>query len=167
MFPIAAVLLAAATGCSVPPSETTLQETLAYDEFDGRSGAYGWRTLNEAGCTDAALALLAAYAAANQGRLTLEQRLELAFHSGQALAFAGRDREAIPYFEQAGSADSTPEWQAYVAATLAFLKHDARALAEARKSYAEIAPGSMRLGVIDGFIACPDLPYAKAAHCGM
>jgi hypothetical protein len=167
MYPIAAVLLAVATGCSVPPSETALQATLAYEDFDGRNGPYGWRTLSAGGCADAAAALLAAYAAANQGRLTLEQRLELAFHSGQALAFAGRDREAIPYFEQASSADATPEWQVYVAATLAFLKHDARALAEARERYAAIAPGSMRLGIIDGFIACPDLPYAKAAHCGM
>ena len=167
MIEIASVVLAVATACSVSQSETALQEELTYQEFDSREGPYGWRFLNGAGCSDAALELLAAYAAANRGRLTLEQRQEMAFHSGQVLAFAGRDSEAIPYFEQAASADATPESQAYVAATLAFLKHDAAALGEARRRYVAVAPDSMRLKVIDGFIACADKPYAEAAHFGM
>ena len=123
--------------------------------------------LLEVGCTDAALSLLAAYASANVTRLTAEQRLELAFHSGQALAFSGREAEAIPHFELAISADSTPEWRAYVAATLAFLRHDAAALAAARQTYATIAPDSMRLAIIDGLIACPHESYSKAVHCAM
>jgi hypothetical protein len=167
VFAIAAVLLAVAAECSVPQAETALQEALTYEEFDSRSGPYGWRSLSAARCADAAIMLLAAYAAANQSRLTLEQQLELAFHAGQVLAFAGREREAIPHFEQAASADSTLEWQFYVAATLAFLKHDAVALAEARGRYAAVAPGSMRLRIIDGLMACPDMPYAQAAHCRM
>lgn len=167
MIDIAVALLAAAGSCAVPQAEVALQASLAYQAFDSRSGSYGWRSLLEVGCTDAALSLLAAYTAANGTRLTVEQRLELAFHSGQTLAFSGRESEAIPHFERALSVDTTPEWKTYVAATLAFLRHDASALAGAREAYATIAPDSMRLAIIDGFIACPHESYSRAVHCAM
>lgn len=167
MIALAAALLAAAASCNVPQDEVELQGALAYEMFDSRDGPYGWRPLNAAGCTDAALRLLAAYATMNDARLSLEQRLELRFHSGQVLAFSGREGEAIPYFVQANSPRATAEWQAYVAATVAFLKHDAPALAAAREAYATIAPGSMRLRIVDGFVACPHESYSKAVHCKM
>ena len=59
------------------------------------------------------------------------------------------------------------EWRVYVAATLAFLRRDAAALAAARSAYAAAAGDSMRLRIIDGFIACPDASYRVAAHCRM
>jgi hypothetical protein len=167
MIGIAAALLAAASSCTVPQAEVTLQTSLAYQDFDSHSGSHGWRSLLEVGCTDAALSLLATYAAANDARLTDEQRLELAFHSGQTLAFAGRETEAISHFERAMSVDTTPEWKTYVVATLAFLRHDASALAEARETYATIAPDSMRLTIIDGFLVCPNDSYSRAVHCAM
>ena len=71
------------------------------------------------------------------------------------------------YFERATNAAASPEWRAYVAATLAFLQHDASALAASRAVYAAGAPGSKRLSIIDGFIACPHEPYARAVHCKM
>ena len=164
---LAAALVAVAASCTVPQAEAALQQSLVYDAFDSRSGPFGWRFLNESKCTDAALALLVAYAAANESRLTREQRLELAFHSGQVLAFAGRESEALPYFERATNAEATPEWHTYVAATTAFLKHDLPGLAAARDAYATLAPGSMRLRIVDGFVACPNKPYSAAAHCRM
>jgi len=167
MIDIAAALLAAASSCAVPPAEVVLQTSLAYQAFDSRGGSYGWRSLLEIGCTDAALSLLAAYAAADDTRLTVEQQLELAFHSGQILALSGRETEAIPHFERAISVETTSEWTSYVAATLAFLRHDSSALAGAREAYATIAPDSMRLAIIDGFIACPHESYSKAVHCAM
>lgn len=162
-----AALLATATSCAVPQAEVSMQTSLAYEAFDSRGGSYGWRSLVESACTDAALSLLAEYVTANEARLNDEQRLELAFHSGQALAFAGREAEAIPYFERATSVETTPEWKTYVAATLAFLRHDTLALASARKAYATIAPTSMRLAIIDGFVACPHDSYSKAVYCKM
>lgn len=167
MNDIAAALLAAATSCVVPQADVSLQASLDYAAFESRGEPYGWRYLIQVGCTDAALSLLAAYATANEARLTVEQRLELAFHSGQALAFAGRDAESIPHFERAISEQISSEWAAYVVATLAFLRRDAPALAAAREAYATIAPTSMRLTIIDGFIACPHEPYSKAVHCAM
>ena len=89
----------------------------------------------------------------------------MSFHSGQALALAGREADSIPYFEQALAIEVSAEWRAYVEATLAFLRHDSQALEQARDRYRSIAPGSMRLGFIGGMLACPDEPYARAVHC--
>ncbi len=151
---------AAAQQCPLTVDPAQLQ--LGYDNFD----AAGWRGLLADGCVDADVALLEAYRSANAARLTVDQSLELAFHLGQALAFAGRDQESIRYFEQARGGGE--EWAAYVEATLAFLKHDVVGLAAQRARY-ERAPGAsqMRLLVIDGFILCADGPYAQAAMCAM
>ena len=164
---IAALLVAASTSCIVPRTDTEAQIALDYRSFDALGGAYGWRVLNGSGCTDAAVSLLAAYGAANASRMTADERRELAFHAGQALAFAGRDAEAIAQLERSADADAAPEWRLYVAATLAFLRRDAAALATARAAYEKVAAGSMRLRIIDGLIACPDAPYMQAAHCRM
>lgn len=151
---------AAAQQCPLAVDQAQLQ--LGYDNFD----AAGWRGLLTDGCVDAAVALLEAYRSANSSRLNADQSLELAFHLGQTLAFAGRDQESVRYFEQARGGGE--EWAAYVEATLAFLKHDVVGLAAQRARY-ERAPGSsqMRLLVIDGFILCADRAYAQAAMCAM
>jgi tetratricopeptide (TPR) repeat protein len=162
---VVALLVATASACTVPPSEEGAQQALPYAAFDGREGPFGWRALVAAGCTDSAISLLAAYSEANRDRLAPAQRRELAFHMGQALAMAGREQEAIAPFEQALDSEAPPEWATYVKATLAFLRRDGAALQEARRSYAEVAPGSVRLRIIDGLVACPTEPYMKAAHC--
>jgi hypothetical protein len=138
---------------------------LPYAAFDARGGDYGWRKLNGSGCADAAVSLLAEYASTHAQQLSGEQQREIAFHSGQVLAMAGRDKEAIARFEQAHGAGEPPDWRAYVDATLAFLRHDTAGLATARERYAAGAPGSMRLRFIDGFIACSNEPYSRAVHC--
>ena len=162
-----ALLVAAAAACTIPSSEEAAQTALPYGEFDGRDGPFGWRALAAAGCVDSAVSLLARYAEANRSRLASAQRREIAFHIGQALAMAGREQEAIAALEQALDAEAPAEWATYVQATLAFLRRDLPALQAARGSYAALAPGSMRLRIIDGLVACPDEPYMKAAHCRM
>ena len=161
------LILVASLACTVPAPDISAQIALPYDQFDAESGPHGWRSLNSAGCTDSAIALLKTFQSANKSRLTDDQHREIAFHIGQTRAFAGRDSEAIADFERANKPGGSVEWHTYVAATLAFLKHDAVALNAARKRYAAIAPGSMRLSAIDGFIKCPREPYAKAVHCAM
>jgi len=168
-------LLAALVASACQTGESGAQQTcpsqidraqleLAYDTFDSSQ----WRDLLNRGCVDAAVAQLQAYREANASRLTPEQTRELHFHVGQAYAMSGRDNESIPHFEQAQGTDASQEWSAYVAATVAFLRHNAPALTAARASYAS-APhfSEMRLSIIDGFIACPDRPYMEAAHCRM
>src|SRR5215203_2732000 len=162
-----ALLVAGAATCIVPSPEETAQKALPYAAFDNRVGPYGWRALAAVGCTDTAVSLLAQYLAANGDRLTTAQRREVAFHIGQALAMADRVQEAIAPFEQALDSEAPAEWATYVKATLAFLRRDWAALQAARASYAALAPGSVRLRIIDGLLACPTEPYTKAAHCKM
>ncbi len=146
-----------------PAAVDRSQLTLSYADFD----AAGWRDLVGA-CTDAAVAQLTAYRDANASSMTLDQRLEINFHIGQTLAFGRRDAESVPYFERARDAGATEEWSAYVDATLAFLHHDAAALAATRARYANAAGASaMRIAIIDGMIQCADRPYVEAVHCGM
>jgi hypothetical protein len=163
-----AILMAAQpVSCAVPPAEEARQLALAYTDFDSVPGDSGWRSLNGRGCVDAAVRLLAAYERLHRDQLATAQASELAFHQGQALAFAGRDSESLFHFERALGLGGTAEWINYVGATIAFLRKDDAGLRRARENYAAIAPGSMRLKIIDGFLACPGQAYMKAAHCAM
>ena len=163
------LLIAAAAGiassCAVPPAELERQAALVYSTFDSQPPPHGWRHLSAMGCTDAAVSMLSAYAAANAGGLSAANAMELSFHIGQVLALAGRENESIAYFERSLQTTATAEWSAYVQATLAFLKRDTAAVRVARNAYAAVAPSSMRLRFIEGFLACPNEPYAKAVHC--
>lgn len=90
------------------------------------------------------------------------------FHIGQTYAFAGRDRDAAPWFVEADSPDAPEEWRAYVAAHVAFFRHDRASVERARARYAAVTKAdSMRLKVIDGFLACLGKSYVEAAHCAM
>lgn len=140
---------------------------LPYDSFDTSDAGAAWRTLLNRGCVDMAVATLEAYRATNRGRMTPEQMSELSFHIGQTLAFAAREKEAIPHFEAATNSALTAEWIAYVDATIGFLRKDRAKLQTALARYEKLAPGSMRLGIIRGFVACFDRPYKEAAHCAM
>jgi len=164
---VVALAVAAASTCTIPSPEEAAQRGLPYAAFDSRGGPFGWRALAATGCTDTAVALLARYAETNRSGLAPAERREIAFHIGQALAMAGREQEAIAPLEQALDSEAPAEWATYVRATLAFLRRDGPALQAARASYAALAPGSMRLRIIDGFVACPTEPYMKAAHCKM
>jgi len=162
------VAAAASSGpCIVPSTELSRQASLAYPAFDGQATPYGWRHLSGSGCVDAAVALLTAYKGANANRLSPAEAMELSFHVGQVLALAGREQESIPHFERSLGSTATAEWRGYVEATLAFLKRAPEALKAAHDRYSSVAPGSMRLRFINGFLACPNESYAKAVHCGM
>lgn len=161
------VAAAASNGpCVVSSVELSRQASLAYASFDGQPAPYGWRYLSGSGCIDAAVSLLTACEVANSSRLSPAEAMELPFHIGQVLALAGREQESIPYFERSLGSAATAEWRGYVEATLAFLKRDLEALKEAHARYSSVAPGSMRLRFIKGFVTCPNESYAKAVHCG-
>ncbi len=152
--------------CIVPPAESARLLALPYEEFDTDSAQYSWRSLNGRNCTNQALELLESYTAAHSADLTPDQMSEAAFHAGQALTFANRNKEAIPYFEAALAMAAKDEWSTYVTVHLAYAKGDLVSLRRASEHYAEISPGSMRLGFVKGLLACPQKPYMEAAHCG-
>ena len=141
----------------------------------------GWRSVaDRLECRAHAAELLREY------REMLQMRLDvLAWHEGQLRAELGQIDDAIRLFERA----RRPEvvlgqrqeiWNAYVDATIAFLKGDRASLLRARERLA-VAPvpvimqlqpdGSLRaskpdappnLDVVDGLIACLGRPYFEA-----
>ena len=162
---ILAAAIAAASPCPTAPAADLL--ALHYDAFDTSPAERAWRSLLGRSCVDTAVGTLTAYRAANASRLTAEQRDELTFHIGQALAMSGREKESIEHFMAAAGAGSTAEWSAYVAANLGFVRKDRAQVEQALAAYEKIAkPDSMRLGFIRGFLRCLDKPYMEAAHCG-
>ena len=161
-------LVAAAADPSCPAAVDPALLAMPYAQFDTASGDRAWRTLLNRGCVDSAVATLKTYRQANAERMAGEQKQELAFHMGQALAMAEREAESIPYFETASGPDSTPEWSAYVDAHLGFARKDRALIEQSLAAYEKLAkPGSMRLTVIRGFRKCLDKPYMQAAHCEM
>ena len=156
----------AVAGCPSELDRALLRQ--GYDVFDTSTGKFAWRTLLNQGCVDSAVATLKAYRTANESRLTTEQKYELSFHIGQALAMAGREPESAQYFEAAISPESDALWAAYVRATLGFVRKDRALLEKALAVYETSAPPeSMRLLVIRGLLRCFDRPYMDAMHCGM
>lgn len=171
MLPIAVLVLfvAGADSAKPCPSKPAAElMSLPYDAFDIGDGPAAWRLLLNRGCVDTAVATLEAYRQANEAQMTPEQRSEIHFHMGQALAMSGRNADSIPHFQHAAAVGGSAEWMAYVDAHLAFVRKDRAALVRALAAYEKAAnPESMRLRFIRGFLKCVDKPYMEAAHCGM
>jgi hypothetical protein len=154
--------------CMVTDGERESMLRQDYQTFDTASGARSWRALLQSGCIREAVDMLEAYRARNGSRLTLEQRLELNFHIGQTLAFGGRDTDSLPYFESARADGASDEWNAYVDATIAFIRKDRAQLEAARRRYLAAASREpMRVRIIDGLLMCLDKPYTQAVHCSL
>lgn len=147
--------------------------TMTYDKFD--EDPNGWRILaHKDGCMDTAADLIAKYR-----RHVQLQVAELAWHEGQLRAIEGQTDKAIVLFES--SRDGMHD-EAYVDATIAFLKRDHRALLAARARLAALPKPDgwedlaerfkrengrtivwpMNLDVVDGLIACFDKSYKDA-----
>lgn len=140
---------------------------LDYVAFDQRPGS-GWRELAAAGRYFKGARAIDKYL---QTRPELEawQRINLNFHAGQLYAHAGHTETALERFRQAINpqepADSPIRWNAYVRATIAFLKGDRDRLVELRD---EIAAGPefkgevANLRVVDRMIEHFGEPYSIA-----
>jgi hypothetical protein len=127
-----------------------------YRSFDQTKGE-GWRKLAEVQCQPEAALLIEQYLAQNEG-LPANQRRNLRFHAGQVLAFEDERTAAIANFEQAldetEPEDATFKWNAYVRATLAFLRGDRDELARQREIVARSAAGGRapNLHVVDALL---------------
>jgi hypothetical protein len=106
----------------------------------------------------------------------------MAWHEGQLRAMAGDSQAAIPLLEQSRKYDgSSPAWNEYVDATIAFLKKDRPAfdaaysalLADPKPEYWETSFGTkgkawpLNKRVVEGLGRCFDSSYEKAyGLCG-
>lgn len=135
----------------------------------------GWRTLASMGCDAQAALLLDRFIAENEP--SPSERVILKFHAGQSYAFAGDESTAAQRISQSLYADSVIEtrekpfadrllsWNAYVNATLAFLRKDADALKRHRQemaAHADLRINQVNLKVVDRFIRHFDGSYKQA-----
>jgi hypothetical protein len=149
--------------CKVSSSDQRDMLAADYDSFDQSiNDPRSWRTVMGRGCYETAATIIDAYLQQNRN-LTDEQRRTLNFHAGQVLAFGGKDDTAAPYFAKAEGGDA--EWNAYVAATLSFVKKDRSDFDTAYAQYVQVAPKSPRIAVLDSLKACFDKSYATAVAC--
>lgn len=135
-----------------------------------------WRTLAQRpGCEKAAANAVRLY------RAQLEENLQgIYWHEGQLRALVGQTEEAIALFEKTKRVGDKMGWNAYVDATIAFVRGDRRAILKARRRLAATPLPSfdrwtdafgkpvpapkwpMNLDVVDALIACFGKSYSEA-----
>lgn len=156
---------------------------LPLEEFD--QSEQGWRSLDDGGCEATAAEAIARYRELNAAALEGRDRT-LLWHEGQLRAAAGQIEAAIPLLLARRDEESEAD-QAYVDATVAFLRQDRAALLAARdrlaalpepdgfaaaverfrQNYPDYPPPTWptNLNVVDGLIACFGRPYGEAYGC--
>jgi len=162
------------TACALQPADIEALLNLPFEKFDQQPGS-GWRPLFDRECYAQAAAVLVAYLKRHPD--LAERHYILPFHAGQMFAMAGDYDEAIAYMQRGYSKipSKTIDWNAFVAANIAFLRRDRAGLLEQRSRIDQQpaladTPGipkafvgkKMNLDVVDGFIACFDRSYAVA-----
>ena len=174
MWP-ALLLISAAVGAapvSDRPTERCIERRrplleLSIDQFD-QDPHGGWRGVAaKDGCEVAAAELIADY------RDHLNSRMSsLYWHEGQLRAKLDETSAAISLMQRAKHAKVVDgvrqdDWNAYVDATIAFLRMDRRALRRARQrllatsSSADAAPPD-NMSIVDGLIRCFGRSYREA-----
>ncbi|NRA29899.1 MAG: hypothetical protein HRU11_06505 [Parvularculaceae bacterium] len=177
--------------CGVDKAALESYLALDYRAFD-QDFSGGWRAVEQQqGCGRAAAELIKAYMLYSTPTPP-ESWGVLRWHAGQALANAGAEAEAIPFFQasyhRTAKTGEPDEWNLYVDATIAFLARDEEALLAAREALAafpvpeeekearrkflednpriSMPPGFVdepsNLSVVDGFVACADKSYKEA-----
>lgn len=163
------------------PADVCVPDRVALLALDGQAFDQdlngGWRSIAyKPGCETAAADLLRDYRAAHPQ----EPDRILYWHEGQLRAMTGDTAGALPLLDHSRDPRDTSRaqaWNAYVDATLAFLRHDRPALLAARDRLSHVPrppepdeTGSamkmvawpMNMGVVDGLVACFSKPYADA-----
>jgi hypothetical protein len=162
------------SGCGIGLVE--LQNELEKDviQFD-QDMKGGWRALDQRGCTLQAAMLLDVYNLDDvRSEHKGDNRSALYFHAGQLYAMAGASAIAVRRFYSSLDPGESAEqahvlsWNAYVLATIAFLKRDKEALRFQREQIAagpKTDSNTTDLGVVDGLLRCWDKNYKDAYQC--
>jgi hypothetical protein len=162
------------SGCGFGPVELQTELGKSVSQFDQDMNG-GWRALDQRGCTLQAAMLLDVYnlddvRSENKG----DNRGALFFHAGQLYAMAGASLVAIRRFYSSLDPGEDAEkehvlsWNAYVLATIAFLKRDKEAVQFQREQIAiglKTDGNKTNLRVVDGLLKCWDQSYKDAYQC--
>jgi hypothetical protein len=183
------------TSCAIAGAHEIPTKNCAYDrarmlaldenQFD-QDMSGGWRTLSSTpGCELAAADLLRDYREAHGDDWGL-----LYWHEAQLRAFVGQYKEAIALMKHSYMPADKADWNAYVDATIAFLRKDSDALQQAKVKLAafpappkdanmppivngymevKLPDGTTRkmrwppnIDVVEGLQKCFDVPYVEA-----
>lgn len=160
-------------GCSLKSTKRKALLALPFKQFDQQQGS-GWRPLYASKCYMEAALLLKDV---KRHPRTAQEQYMLPFHTGQLFALAGEHAESILWMEKGYSNDKFEpiNWNAFVDANVAFLKHDFKASLKQRALINQQPPMAdgpgvpkwavgkkMNLDVVDGFIACFENSYDVA-----
>lgn len=177
IFSFVAVFAASANAngeCTISPAKREMLLALPFRSFDQQQGS-GWRPLYANKCYTEAAMLLKEYVKRHPD--TAKNEYMLPFHTGQLFALAGEHEEAIQWMIRGYSKGPSDQinWNAFVNANIAFLKHDHEELIKQRRLINQEPPmpdrpgipkwavgKKMNLDVVDGFIACFEKPYHVA-----
>ncbi|MEE3625924.1 hypothetical protein UCD39_18365 [Nitrospirillum sp. BR 11752] len=164
------------------PADACIPDRAALLALDGQAFDQdlngGWRHIAyKPGCMTAAADLLRDYRAAHPQ----EPARILYWHEGQLRAMTGDTAAALPLLDQSRDPRATSRaqaWNAYVDATMAFLRRDQRSLLAARDRLSHVPPPPpepdargtsmkvvkwpMNMGIVNSLVACFTKPYADA-----
>ncbi|WP_369939076.1 hypothetical protein [Xanthomonas medicagonis] len=139
-------------GCDVDRTRLLALDQHQFDQ-EVSDGGGGWRAVAaRPGCETAAADLIRDYRQAHPDDPGL-----LYWHEGQLRAFAG-DYPAAMALMQASkkpAAQDPAGWNPYVDATIAFLAHDGKGLAAAKKALDAVPPAPDLPPLHDGFVELP------------
>lgn len=174
---LVALLLAAEKAETVPLAPPPLANHCKYDReslelgfeaFD-QDATSGWRALSlRSGCEEVAANMVRAY------RMNAEANLPLLYwHEAQLRAASGDYIAAVPLMEKSREPTDRDKsgWNAYIDATIAFLRSDLTALEKARERLATLPrPSNVdakrswppNLAVVDGLARCIGKTYKIA-----
>ena len=158
-----------ASGCEFSPAELDKVLALDYAAFD-QTENQGARLYAAKGCHLQAAQLTDVWQLHHQSTLESWQARVLHFHAGQLYAQASKDSYgiAVARFQKSSDPREPPSspfgWNAYVAATIAFLQGDLEAaktqllLLRAKKNEAN----DKNIAVVEALIKCFGRPYLEA-----
>lgn len=170
----AVVAVRATESCAMSQARREELLALSFRQFDQEQGN-GWRPIYANKCYRQAASLLAEYVKRNPD--TARANYMLSFHAGQMFALAGEPTEAIRWMKHGYSdrPSNLINWNAFVDANVAFLKHDRIELLKQRELIDQEPPMAdgqgvpkwavgkkVNLDVVDGFVACFSETYEVA-----
>ena len=151
-------------------SETQWKKYLSMDwkSFDQTLGK-GWREFAANDCEIAAGHLIDVYSSHNSNKLNEMQKRVLRWHAGQQYAQGNIKTLALVRFRYSFKKDEDPndpfKWNAYVAASIAFLEKDLKKLKAARDEMLPFAEQNIQnLIIVNNMYKCPHLSYKQVIN---
>lgn len=152
------VSFAKSSKCTLSESETQNFLKMDFKDFDQTLGG-GWRKFADTGCNFEAAQLIDLYREKHSKVLQAWEIRTLHWHAGQSFAFADNYKLALLRFEKAYNSEDESKvkfkWNAYVAASIAFLKADYSNLTLERNKLAEYPDDNKpNLTIVENMIKC-------------